>query len=137
MRTAVAAFGPNPGFVSLQVTNEANVTNAPDAADGYYKGAEDALIDGVIAAKQQIVESGWSQVELALSTGPTRRTQAKRHSGATSLSVGASRSSQLWIGSASTRIRAPGVPRLVVAWPSLPPARWPRRWRLCATATSR
>lgn len=64
VRTAVAAFGPNPGFVSLQVTNEANVTNAPDAADGYYKGAEDALIDGVIAAKQQIVESGWSQVEV-------------------------------------------------------------------------
>ena len=29
---AVAAFCPNPRFVSLQVTNEANVTNAPDAA---------------------------------------------------------------------------------------------------------
>ena len=38
-RAAVAAFGPNPRFVSLQVTNEANVTNAPDAADGYYEAS--------------------------------------------------------------------------------------------------
>jgi hypothetical protein len=52
-RAAVRAFGPNPGFVSLQVTNEANVGGAPNAADGYYAGARAALIQGVIAAKAE------------------------------------------------------------------------------------
>ncbi len=60
----VQAFGPNPDFVSLQVTNEANVTGAPNASDGYYAGAEDALIGGVIAAKAAIGAGGFHQVKV-------------------------------------------------------------------------
>ncbi|HYZ82279.1 MAG TPA: hypothetical protein VE571_13465, partial [Solirubrobacteraceae bacterium] len=62
VRQTVAAFGPNPRFVSLQVTNEANVTGAPNASDGYYRGAEDALIGGVIAAKGVIRAQGFDHV---------------------------------------------------------------------------
>jgi hypothetical protein len=50
---AVRAFGHNRRFVSLQVGNEANVGAAPNAADGYYAGARDAVIQGVIAAKAE------------------------------------------------------------------------------------
>jgi hypothetical protein len=50
VRATLASLAREPGFVSLQVTNEANAGGAPNAADGYYKGARDALIQGVIAA---------------------------------------------------------------------------------------
>jgi hypothetical protein len=53
VRGAVRSLGRNPHFVSLQVTNEANRDQAPSASDGYYPGAEDALIEGVIAAQIQ------------------------------------------------------------------------------------
>jgi hypothetical protein len=62
VRHTVQTFGANPGFVSLQVTNEANVTGAPNASDGYYAGAEDALIGGVIAAKAAIGAGGFRQL---------------------------------------------------------------------------
>jgi len=61
-RSAVHSFGPNPAFVALQVTNEANIGNAPNAADGYYAGAQDALIHGVIAAKAEARKNGFDQV---------------------------------------------------------------------------
>ncbi|HET6866074.1 MAG TPA: hypothetical protein VFH80_09130 [Solirubrobacteraceae bacterium] len=54
VRDAVRSLGPMPGFVSLQVTNEANQGGSPNTSDGYYAGAKDALIDGVIAAKDVI-----------------------------------------------------------------------------------
>jgi hypothetical protein len=73
-RDAVQAFGPNPRFVGLQVTNEANVRNAPNAADGAYPGAADALIQGVIAAKSEARRRGFSQVAIgfnwAYASGP-------------------------------------------------------------------
>jgi hypothetical protein len=61
-RATVDAFGSNPGFVSLQVTNEANQGGAPNAADGYYNDVQDALIQGVIAAKAETRTRGYSQV---------------------------------------------------------------------------
>jgi hypothetical protein len=42
-----------PRLVSLQITNEANVQSAPNAADGFYAGAQDALIAGVAAASDE------------------------------------------------------------------------------------
>jgi hypothetical protein len=60
-RSAVRSFGSNPRFVALQVTNEANVGGAPNAADGYYPGAQDALIQGVIAAKAEARKHGFAQ----------------------------------------------------------------------------
>ena len=63
-RSAVRSFGSNPSFVALQVTNEVNIRNAPDAADGYYPGAEDALIQGVIGAKAETRRHGFGQVRV-------------------------------------------------------------------------
>lgn len=56
----VSRFGPNPRFVGLQVTNEANVDNAPDASDGAYRGVNDALVRGVIAAKETVRRGGFA-----------------------------------------------------------------------------
>jgi hypothetical protein len=64
VRQTVRSLGPVPGFVSLQVTNEANQGGSPNTSDGYYAGAKDALIDGVIAAKSEIREDGFSQVKV-------------------------------------------------------------------------
>jgi hypothetical protein len=52
-REAVASLADQPGLISLQVTNEANVAGAPNATDGYYADSRDALIKGVIAAKHE------------------------------------------------------------------------------------
>lgn len=64
VRGAVAAFGASPRFIALQVTNEANVGGSPNASDGYYAGARDALIAGVIAGKDQARASGFTQIEV-------------------------------------------------------------------------
>ncbi len=64
VREAVRALGPVPGFVSLQVTNEANQGGSPNTSDGYYAGAKDALIDGVIAAKGEVRQHGLGQVKV-------------------------------------------------------------------------
>jgi hypothetical protein len=62
VRSAVDSFGGDPGFVGLQVTNEANVTGAPNAADGYYRGVGDALVRGVIAAKAESSAKRFDQI---------------------------------------------------------------------------
>jgi hypothetical protein len=63
-RQAIDQLGSNPALVSLQVTNEANVGGAPNASDGYYPGAEDALIQGVIAAKDESRRDGFNQLKI-------------------------------------------------------------------------
>jgi hypothetical protein len=64
VRDTVRGFAGNPRFVSLQVTNEANLTGAPNASDGYYAGAADALAQGVIAAHDEIRRDGASQIRV-------------------------------------------------------------------------
>jgi len=64
VRDAVKSLGPMPGFVSLQVTNEANQGGSPNTSDGYYDGAEDALIDGVIGAKSEARKHGVGHVKV-------------------------------------------------------------------------
>ena len=64
VRDAVRTLGSNRRFVSLQVTNEANVGSAPSVADGSYAGARDALLQGVIAAKQEIRDGGFNQLKV-------------------------------------------------------------------------
>lgn len=61
---AVDAFGSLPQFVSLQVTNEANVGGSPNTSDGFYADVEEALVDGVIAAKSAARSAGYSQVKI-------------------------------------------------------------------------
>lgn len=62
VRSRVRELGPNPALTALQITNEANVPGAPDAADGAYRGALDALVRGVIAAKRESSARGYGQV---------------------------------------------------------------------------
>jgi hypothetical protein len=64
VRSAVRALGRNRRFVSLQVTNEANVRGSPDAADGDFPGAADALIRGVIAAKRATRRGGAGHLKI-------------------------------------------------------------------------
>lgn len=60
----VAQLGPDRNVTSLQITNEANVPGAPDAADGAYRGAKQALVRGVIAAKSAVRRLGHEQLAI-------------------------------------------------------------------------
>ena len=62
VRSRVAQLGPNRQVVSLQITNEANVAGAPDAADGAYREAAAALVAGTIAAKAEASRLGHEQL---------------------------------------------------------------------------
>jgi hypothetical protein len=62
VQQALQALGRRRGFVSVQVTNEANVGGAPNASDGYYRMAEEALVQGVIAAKAQVRQAHLAHV---------------------------------------------------------------------------
>lgn len=67
IRAIVRRYGPDAGFVSLQVTNEANVPGAPDAADGAFPGAAEAVVKGVVAAKDQARRDGRGQLRVGFS----------------------------------------------------------------------
>lgn len=64
VRATVRRYGGNARFTSMQVTNEANLTGAPDASDGAFAGAVSALVAGVIAAKGEVRAGGYSQVRI-------------------------------------------------------------------------
>jgi len=64
VRSRVRQLGQRPGVIGVQVTNEANVTGAPSAADGAYSGARDALVQGVIAAKAEARAGGFDQLSV-------------------------------------------------------------------------
>ena len=48
----------NQAVVAIQVANEVNLTFSPDSSDGAYEGARQALVAGVIAAKDELAASG-------------------------------------------------------------------------------
>lgn len=64
VREVVRRFGPNPGVVAIQVTNEVNLTFSPDSSDGAYERARDALVQGVIAAHDEAERGGFHQLEI-------------------------------------------------------------------------
>ena len=64
VRDVVRRFGRNPRVVAIQVTNEVNITFSPDSSDGAYDGARDALVRGVIAAKDEARRRGHRQLEI-------------------------------------------------------------------------
>jgi len=65
VRHMVRLFGPIKGVVGLQVTNEVNfLTVSPDSSDSAYPGARDALIQGVIAAKQAALRRGFHKLTI-------------------------------------------------------------------------
>jgi hypothetical protein len=64
VREVVDRFGAIPGVVALQITNEVNFDFSADSSDGAYQGGKDALIQGVIAAKDEARKKGFSQLEI-------------------------------------------------------------------------
>jgi hypothetical protein len=62
VRSVVDRLGP--GLRSLQVTNEVNNALSPDASDGAYPGAKDALIAGVLAARDEAAAHGLERLEV-------------------------------------------------------------------------
>jgi hypothetical protein len=59
VRDVVRRVGANRRVVAVQVTNEVNLTFSPDSSDGAYRGARDALVRGVIAAKDEARARGY------------------------------------------------------------------------------
>jgi len=59
VRDVVRRFGANPRVVAVQVTNEVNLTFSPDSSDGGYDRAREALVQGVIAAKDEARRRGY------------------------------------------------------------------------------
>lgn len=64
VREVVDRFGAIPGVVGLQITNEVNFDFSADSSDGAYDGGKDALIQGVIAAKDEARRAGLSQLTI-------------------------------------------------------------------------
>jgi hypothetical protein len=64
VREVVRRFGPNPLVVGLQIANEVNITFSPDSSDGGYEGAREALVQGVIAAKDEARHRGHDQLRI-------------------------------------------------------------------------
>jgi hypothetical protein len=64
VRDVVRRFGRNPRVVAIQVTNEVNLTFSPDSSDGSYERSRDALVQGVIAAKDEARKRGYDQLEI-------------------------------------------------------------------------
>ena len=60
----VRRFGSNPLVRGFQVTNEVNLTASPDSSDGAYAGSRDALIQGVIAAKDEARALGYAHLKI-------------------------------------------------------------------------
>lgn len=64
VRDVIRRFGQNPRVVAIQVTNEVNLTFSPDSSDGAYARSRDALIQGVIAAKDEVRRRRFEQLEI-------------------------------------------------------------------------
>jgi hypothetical protein len=64
VRRFVRRFGGRPGLRAVQVTNEVNNFLSPDASDGAYPGARDALVRGIIAAAGTARRRGHVHLEI-------------------------------------------------------------------------
>jgi hypothetical protein len=64
VREVVRRFGSNRLVVGLQIANDVNLSFSQDSSDGSYKGARDALVRGVIAAKQEATRLGYTQLRI-------------------------------------------------------------------------
>lgn len=60
-----------PSLYTVQVTEEANFTDGPDAIDGPYPRVREALVRGVCAASRQVRELGYEgRIKVGFSTTP-------------------------------------------------------------------
>ena len=58
VRAAVHELARRPAVVALSVTNEANLPISPNTSDGAYDGVIDALVTGVVAAREEVTALG-------------------------------------------------------------------------------
>jgi hypothetical protein len=64
VRRVVQVFGPNRRVTALQITNEVNLTFSPNTSDGAYLNSRTALVQGVVAAKQEAQRLGYRQLSV-------------------------------------------------------------------------
>jgi len=64
VRSATQALARRPGVVALTITNEANFPASPNTSDGAYDGVLDALVRGVVVAREEAVALGRSDLAL-------------------------------------------------------------------------
>jgi hypothetical protein len=62
VRHVVDSFGADRRVVAMTITNEVNLTFSPNTSDGYYAGAQDALIQGIEAAHAEALRRGYRQL---------------------------------------------------------------------------
>jgi hypothetical protein len=62
VRRVVDVFGPNRHLLAMTITNEINLAISPNTSDGTYPRAEQALINGIIAAHQEARRRGFGQL---------------------------------------------------------------------------
>jgi hypothetical protein len=62
VRHVVDVFGPNRHLVAMTITNEINLAVSPNTSDGAYPHAEEALVQGIIAAHQEAERRGFRQL---------------------------------------------------------------------------
>jgi hypothetical protein len=100
VRSIARRYGSDSNFVSLQVTNEANLPGAPDASDGAFAGAAEALVMGVIAAKNESRQDGYGQLRIGFSWGYDERPEASSSFWATLGRIGGRRFADAvdWVG---------------------------------------
>jgi hypothetical protein len=100
VRGIVRRYGSDSRFVSLQVTNEANLPGAPDASDGAFAGAAEAVVNGVIAAKDESRRDGYPRLRIGFSWGYDERPEASSSFWATLGRIGGRRFAEAvdWVG---------------------------------------
>ncbi len=67
VRRAAAVLGARRSVVALTITNEANMSVSPNTSDGSYEGVEEAIVHGIVAARQTLDRLGRSDVALGFS----------------------------------------------------------------------
>jgi hypothetical protein len=63
VRHVVDSFGADRRVVAMTITNEVNLTFSPNTSDGYYVGADEALIQGIEAAHAEALRRGYHQLK--------------------------------------------------------------------------
>jgi hypothetical protein len=67
VRQAASILGRRPSVKALTITNEGNFTATPNTSDGSYPGVRQAIVSGMVAARNQLDRIGRPDVELGFS----------------------------------------------------------------------
>ena len=67
VRSVVRELGRRPALSALSITNEGNFDGSANTSDGAYEGVLDALVRGMIVAREELDAMGRSDVELGFS----------------------------------------------------------------------